>query len=534
MSSSSAGINSVIGNISTSTDTTLLPLNDPGCNDTTCHAFQEAMDASQAEIPFASQFIYGHYIVFSYCAVVLFFKSESEFKTNPKIWQKIKALWRFFTYRNVGLGHGNRISTGQALFLIPGSVFVAMLTFQQKYYFRPRLSYGFPPLGVRTGVMALSLTPAIVALSGKFNLITLVTGMSYERLTVYHHWPAFNGLTWKTGQHVHLRFCGLKWWESHSFIITSLCDETFVTNKDGISTMSPLLFFIKPRKGLTRLLMKIAQQRETLKVLIDGPYGANNLDLIEGDEQIILVAGGSGISVILPLLTTICRRLAKAKSKLRSVRLIWVVKYRCALSWVREELSTALSMVCPGTLEIDLYITGEKNGTEQLAITFGEDDIEMVAEVDEEKEDGKDGDSGEQRLIHDSADFQDLKEDGSHDCLFIDDLDLEPGMDNGCGPPEHIQATDDEDEKLLLSQPREKRRIDIEYGIGCNVMHRRPDFRNLLPRLLLQGSRVCVVGCGPPEMHIDLGNAVAACQTRVLRGWVREVRLRTEAFGLKR
>ncbi|XMA08758.1 hypothetical protein WAI453_001549 [Rhynchosporium graminicola] len=73
MSSSSAGINSVIGNISTSTDTTLLPLNDPGCNDTTCHAFQEAMDASQAEIPFASQFIYGHYIVFSYCAVVLFF-----------------------------------------------------------------------------------------------------------------------------------------------------------------------------------------------------------------------------------------------------------------------------------------------------------------------------------------------------------------------------------------------------------------------------------------------------------------------------
>ncbi|CZT50470.1 uncharacterized protein RSE6_11458 [Rhynchosporium secalis] len=278
------------------------------------------------------------------------------------------------------------------------------------------------------------------------------------RLTI----PAFKGLTGKTGQHVHLRFCGLKWWESHPFIITSLCDETFVTNKDGISTRSPLLFFIKPRKGLTRLLMKIAQQRETLKVLIDGPYGANDLDLIEGGEQIILVAGGSGISVILPLLTTICKRLAKAKSKLRSVRLIWVVKYRCALSWVREELSTALSMVCPGTLEIDLSITGEKNGTEQLAITFGEDDIEMVAEVDEEKEDGKDGDSEEQRLIHDSADFPDLKEDGSHDCLFIDDLNLEPGMDNGCGPPEHIQATDDEDEKLLPSQPREKRRIDLD------------------------------------------------------------------------
>ncbi|CZT02084.1 uncharacterized protein RAG0_09417 [Rhynchosporium agropyri] len=174
---------------------------------------------------------------------------------------------------------------------------------------------------------------------------------------------------------------------------------------------------------------------------------------------------------------------------------------------------------------------GEKNGTEQLAVTFGEDDIEMVAEVGEEKKDGKDVDSEEQRLIHDSADFPDLKEDGSDDCLFIDDLDLEPGMDNGCGPPE-LQATDDEDEKLLPSQPREKRRIDIEYGIGCNVMHRRPDFRNLLPRLLLQGSRVCVVGCGPPEMNIDLGNAVAVCQTRVLRRWVREVRLRTEAFGL--
>lgn len=32
-------------------------------------------------------------------------------------------------------------------------------------------------------------------------------------------------------------------------------------------------------------------------------------------------------------------------------------------------------------------------------------------------------------------------------------------------------------------------------------------------------------------MNIDLSNAVAACQTKVLKGYVREIRLWTETFG---
>ena len=39
--------------------------------------------------------------------------------------------------------------------------------------------------------MALACTPAIVALSGKYNLITLMTGISYERLNILHRYLGY-------------------------------------------------------------------------------------------------------------------------------------------------------------------------------------------------------------------------------------------------------------------------------------------------------------------------------------------------------
>ena len=36
--------------------------------------------------------------------------------------------------------------------------------------------------------MAAAFTPLLLALSGKFNLVTLITGIGYERLNVVHRW----------------------------------------------------------------------------------------------------------------------------------------------------------------------------------------------------------------------------------------------------------------------------------------------------------------------------------------------------------
>jgi len=56
------------------------------------------------------------------------------------------------------------------------------------------IAYGSPPLAIRSGMMAVALMPWIVALAMKANLISLVTGISHERLNVLHRWAAYTCL----------------------------------------------------------------------------------------------------------------------------------------------------------------------------------------------------------------------------------------------------------------------------------------------------------------------------------------------------
>ncbi len=53
------------------------------------------------------------------------------------------------------------------------------------------IAYGSPPLAIRSGMMAVALIPWIVALAMKANLISVLTGISHERLNVLHRWSAY-------------------------------------------------------------------------------------------------------------------------------------------------------------------------------------------------------------------------------------------------------------------------------------------------------------------------------------------------------
>lgn len=639
---------------------TYLPLSDPRCNGFVCLAFKAAGDASQREIPFASQFIYGHYTVCYYSAFIVFFgilylhrRLSAVYVVYPEpsttILQKCRALWRCIKYRKLG----NGMSMGHAITIGLVILVMVILTFVQKPYFRPRLSYGSPPLGVRTGVMALALTPAIVALSGRYNLITLVIGVSYERMNVLHrylgyvclglgivhsvtfaiaiytdsnYWPllekigsaevscsldtdlvvtyshgqqytgvavlfllsfltifsipwfrqrfyeafafshilvyflylgfmfwhtanridtwmylyatvaislisnlsrillkfktprwsgstatiqdidgemlritipAFNGMTWKPGQHVYLRFPSISMLENHPFTIASLCEETFVTDKNGMSTRTPLLFLVKPRAGLTKRLSNVTQQRTSLKAFIDGPYGGTHLNLSRKYEQVILVAGGSGISALLPLLSVLCRNMNKVDSILESVRLIWVIKNQRAQAWVQDEIKKALEMTSPKSVSIDLFITGEKNGNEQLDFSFEADDIEMEAGLENRRRTLEEVDLEEQRLIPDSASVLDPEDGDLNEFVSLDDLELKLGM-GGETSGRDVDGDDNENQKLVPGQrmngQHQNQAQDYDYGIGACVSHGRPCFQDVLPRLLLDGGMICFVG----------------------------------------
>jgi hypothetical protein len=53
------------------------------------------------------------------------------------------------------------------------------------------MAFGSPPLSVRSGMMAVSLMPWIIAMAMKANVVSLLTGIGHERLNVLHRWGAY-------------------------------------------------------------------------------------------------------------------------------------------------------------------------------------------------------------------------------------------------------------------------------------------------------------------------------------------------------
>ena len=75
--------------------------------------------------------------------------------------------------------------------LAAAAVFVLLYVFiPQPLYWRS-IRFGAPPITVRSGMLAVSMLPWIIALSMKANLISLITGIGHERLNVLHRWGAY-------------------------------------------------------------------------------------------------------------------------------------------------------------------------------------------------------------------------------------------------------------------------------------------------------------------------------------------------------
>lgn len=104
---------------------------------------------------------------------------------------KFLAAWRSVAYRRVPGWASDRFglpSMGMLLFLLLAVLYLAILTFAVRPYYRQHRGYGSPPLAVRTGLMAIALTPLLILLAGKANMVTLLTGVGHEKLNIVHRW----------------------------------------------------------------------------------------------------------------------------------------------------------------------------------------------------------------------------------------------------------------------------------------------------------------------------------------------------------
>jgi len=179
-----------------STNLTGVPLSDPRCNSAKCPAYAAARNASRAAISRDSQIEYGIYTTYFYCAIVAVFTvvylerrmvyhHHEAARPKATLRQRAEAVLRWAIYRHIPVVN---MSVGVLALLLLFLVFSLATAFAQRPYYRERIGFGSPPLAVRTGMMSGVLTPVILGLGGKWNLISLLTGCSYERLNVFHRY----------------------------------------------------------------------------------------------------------------------------------------------------------------------------------------------------------------------------------------------------------------------------------------------------------------------------------------------------------
>ncbi|RYP02884.1 hypothetical protein DL764_005540 [Monosporascus ibericus] len=69
--------------------------------------------------------------------------------------------------------------------------FVSLFTFLKQPLYWQSIQFGSPPVAIRAGMIAVAMTPWIIATSMKANLLTLITGIGPERLNVFHRWAGY-------------------------------------------------------------------------------------------------------------------------------------------------------------------------------------------------------------------------------------------------------------------------------------------------------------------------------------------------------
>ncbi|KAK5654386.1 hypothetical protein OQA88_7295 [Cercophora sp. LCS_1] len=106
------------------------------------------------------------------------------------------ALFRWVFYRPIPdiVYNKHRFTFASAAVLF--SVFIALcfvtiFCFLQQPLYWQSIRFGSPPLAIRSGMIAVAMTPWIVATAMKANLLSLITGIGPERLNVFHRWIAY-------------------------------------------------------------------------------------------------------------------------------------------------------------------------------------------------------------------------------------------------------------------------------------------------------------------------------------------------------
>lgn len=194
---------------------------------------------------------------------------------------------------------------------------------------------------------------------------------------------------WQVGQHFYLCFPESSIWQSHPFTPASLPgaglqgqQHTYVFRAKGgetrkmaeiarekLATMTASATNKAVEAGSTSMLPAALQPQPrssmpTASVILQGPYGTGHVDALRQspDMNVLLVAGGTGITFVLPVLFHLMSAPTLVESafhKDRKVELIWAVRRRADVRWVERELDTLRAPSKRMNLAIRIFVTRE-------------------------------------------------------------------------------------------------------------------------------------------------------------------------------
>ncbi|EMD40873.1 hypothetical protein CERSUDRAFT_111454 [Gelatoporia subvermispora B] len=181
---------------------------------------------------------------------------------------------------------------------------------------------------------------------------------------------------WTAGQHVFVSFPTLGPGQSHPFTIANVAPEKG-------SQEAEMVFVVRACSGLTRKLLQRAEEygKHELPVTIDGPYGCPP-DL-SPFKTCIFIAGGSGVSFVLPRMIDLFRAVSAGKAHARRVVFVWAVRAESHLEWVAPELAYALTSAPPGlSFSAEVFITAANAASLQVLEKTASLDADVGSPID--------------------------------------------------------------------------------------------------------------------------------------------------------
>ncbi|KAK3069639.1 hypothetical protein LTR53_011862 [Teratosphaeriaceae sp. CCFEE 6253] len=283
---------------------------------------------------------------------------------------------------------------------------------------------------------------------------------------------------WEVGQHFFVRFMtmGVHALSIHPFTACSLPSQS--------GPDSELVFYIRPRGGLTPRLAQLAASRpgSQVRVLLDGPYGGVSTRKVQQCRRQLVIAGGSGAGWILPMLIACLRSNNIIETDMpekvdtigpsTTMRIVLATRDIATRQWFQKAVHEVLSEHgldrLPPSVELETHYTGQ---------AVSEPSIEPTRAASEPE-------------------------------AALDKMEVTTRLDS--------------DSDASSGELGRLKRSDGRPGLGALV---RAEIA------AASAERLGVFVCGPLSMQNDVSNAVAQAQLEILKGASKDVYLHMEHFS---